>query len=196
MKSEGRGDVNCHPEIPAISWDRISEFLVVCLEIMEIEETGEKGSPEYYKLVEKLPKEYHNKIYHLIQMGAIFILMSFTARRGREKIHDLEWSHFKKLYHEELNIHYYAQIIKLSKKNRKKDKQRLNKDEGRGGVIPFEYDDYNVNPGRYIELFSLRRNLENPKFFQHPKLPKGKFLFCFISPLSVAFWSFDTKILD
>ena len=189
MKSEG-------PEIPEKSWDRISEFLVVCLEIMEIEETSGKGSPEYYKLVEKLPKEYHNKIYHLIQMGAIFILMSFTAKRGREKIHQLEWSHFKKLYNEELNIHYYAQIVKLSKKNHKKDKQKLNKDEGRGGVIPFEYDDYKVNPGRYIELFSLRTNLENPKFFQHPKLPKGKFLFCFISPLSVAFLSFDTKILD
>ena len=95
MKSEGRGDVNSHPEIPEKSWDRISEFLVVCLEIMEIEETSGKGSPEYYKLVEKLPKEYHNKIYHLIQMGAIFILMSFTAKRGREKIHQLEWSHFK-----------------------------------------------------------------------------------------------------
>ena len=54
----------------------------------------------------------------------------------------------------------------------------------------------NMMTGRYIELFSLRRNLENPKFFQHPKLPKGKFIFCFISPLSVSFLSFDTKILD
>jgi hypothetical protein len=49
------------------------------------------------------------------------------------------------LYNEELNIHYYAQIVKLSKKKNKKNKQKLNKDEGRGGVIPFEYDDWSIH---------------------------------------------------
>ena len=99
------------------------------------------------------------------------ILMAFTAKRGREKIGKLEWSHFKKLYDEESGFYYYAQIKKLGSKNHKKDNQRFTGEEGRGGVFPFEVDDYGINPGRYLELFQLFQDPENPLVCQAPVKP-------------------------
>ena len=105
------------------------------------------------------------------QWGAMMILMAFTAKRGREKMSKLKWSHFKKLYDEESGFYYYAQIKKLDSKNHKKDNQRFKGEEGRGGVFPFEVDDYGINPGRYLELFALFQDPENPLVCQAPIKP-------------------------
>ena len=44
-------------------------------------------------------------------------------------------------------------------------------EEGRGGVFPFEVDDYGINPGRYLELFALFQDPENPLVCQQPVKP-------------------------
>ena len=107
----------------------------------------------------------------------MMILMAFTAKRGREKMDKLEWSHFKKLYDEDSGFYYYAQIKKLGSKNHKKDNQRFTGEEGRGGVFPFEVDDYGINPGRYLELFALLQDPENPLVCQQPVKPSSMLYF-------------------
>ena len=109
--------------------------------------------------------------FDYIYRGAMFILMAFTAKRGREGIDFLKRDHFKKLYDEDLDLHYYAQIITCGSKNHKRDNQKISGDEGRWGVIPFEYDDYGISPGRWLEMFLALGNPENKYFFQQPSQP-------------------------
>ena len=72
--------------------------------------------------------------------------------------------HFAKQYDEENGWHY-SQIKLQRSKNQQKTKQNLDE----GGVIPFESNEYGLNPGRFIELFLTKLNPFNKSFFQRPR---------------------------
>ena len=174
IKNAGRGDTKNRSEIPLKSWDSLMELLFVLQELME----ADKSSERFQELLGLLPTQFRQKWHYLLQWGAIFILLAFTAKRGREGIANLRADHFEKLWSEELGIYYYAQIVVIGSKNHKVDDQGMS-DEGRGGILPFEKDEYGIIPGRWLELFLSFRDQENPYFFQQPMLPKSMYTYVF-----------------
>ena len=77
----------------------------------------DKISPDYQKLVAKLPKGYENCYHFLIQYGVVFIVLSLFGRRAREGIDFLTKSHFQKKYDEENNYSYWKKVLGETSKN-------------------------------------------------------------------------------
>ena len=58
----------------------IIDYLILLHNIMK----AEKGTPEYWRLVKKLPTEWQDSYNVLCQWGCQFIIMSSTGKRARE----------------------------------------------------------------------------------------------------------------
>ena len=76
----------------------------------------------------------------------------------------LRKNHFKKMHFEDEDKSYWVRTKLLATKQHKKNSQDLRK----GGVIPFEANEFGVDPGLFLELYMTYLNPKNKRLFARP----------------------------
>ena len=181
LKSEGKGDTCHNDEIPKETLEKIFVFLKDVQGILE-------ADGDITDLIESnIPKEHRKTFHYLVEYGAFFLISLFTARRGREGLDSLKKEHFK-ICAEDGQKFFKKTVGELSKNHRygltnifKMSKLVLiffrsdDEDLTFGGIIPFEENDFGLNPGVYLEKYLERLHPECDFLFQRPKRPSKKF---------------------
>ena len=102
MKKSGRGDTEHRREIAKSDLDLIEDQLVVLLNIMRARD--ERNYDKYWDLIKQIQPEWRDKYNYLLQYGAMYIIMTATAKRANEGtlfffiIHNLSTYNFGKKF--------------------------------------------------------------------------------------------------
>ena len=84
LKKCGRGDTEHRREIIKSDLDLIEDLKVVLLNIMRARD--ERNYDKYWDLIKQIPTEWRDKYNYLLQYGAMYIIMTATAKRANEGI--------------------------------------------------------------------------------------------------------------
>ena len=82
LKKSGRGDTEHRREIVKSDLDLIEDQQVVLLNIMRARD--ERNYEKYWDLIKQLQPEWRDKYNYLLQYGAMYIIMTATAKRANE----------------------------------------------------------------------------------------------------------------
>ena len=82
LKKSGRGDTEHRREIVKADLDLIEDQQVVLLNIMRARD--ERNYDKYWDLIKQLQPEWRDKYNYLLQYGAMYIIMTATAKRANE----------------------------------------------------------------------------------------------------------------
>jgi hypothetical protein len=130
-----------------------------------------QSSSRYGQLIDELPPTWRHKYHYLAQYGAMFVLMTQLCRRGREGIVKLEKNDFQTFTDPDSGLRYYKKIVGRQEKNHKDDDENLEN----GGLILFQDNEHNFNPGLYMERFLSLLNKNSPLLFQRPQRRSKRF---------------------
>ena len=82
LKKSGRGDTEHRREIVKSDLDLIEDQLVILLNIMRARD--ERNYDKYWDLIKQIKPEWRDKYNYLLQYGAMYIIMTATAKRANE----------------------------------------------------------------------------------------------------------------
>ena len=102
MKKSGRGDTEHRREIAKSDLDLIEDQLVVLLNIMRARD--ERNYDKYWDLIKQIKPEWRDKYNYLLQYGAMYIIMTATAKRANEGKIALVFVSFDELIIQSLNL--------------------------------------------------------------------------------------------
>ena len=76
--------------------------------------------------------------------------------------------HFEKKFHDEIGWYYCK-----TKFQKQKQHVRTSQDIRKGGIIPFETNEFGVNPGEILQMYLTHLNPDNVSMFQLAKTGKN-----------------------
>ena len=163
LKQDGKADTSHHGEIPAHSLQQIQALFKGVYDTMIA-----RGTPEYEEKLSTLPAEYHKNFHYLLQYAAVYIVITYDVRRGREGIADIKVDAFASADQEGLK--FFHKSKGEASKNHARDDENLEN----GGIIPF-LNDQHFNPGAIFEYYLTMLPKDCPYLFPRPRRQSKSF---------------------
>jgi hypothetical protein len=108
LKKNGKGDTKHRVEIPNHSLVKLNNMLILICDLM-----ATKDKLKMVNLLAGLPPQNRSNFHYLTQWGALYILMSQTAKRGREGLDEFKKEYLEIQTNLETGVRYYKQVINV-----------------------------------------------------------------------------------
>ena len=156
LVNQGRNTTEHHEEVHPETMLKIYQLLALLVKVVKA-----RGTAEYKDLLAQLPAELHGSYHNTFQWGAMFILIMFEVRRGKEGMEFLQVGHFQEFSDEIWDFKYIRKIVSESEKNNPLGSNTLCH-----GVIPDMNLPSGFNPFQYFKTYLSHLPTEPHKDYQ------------------------------